>query len=922
MCNDFAPAAFLTPSVSTKRPNRRSEAGRIELLEQRVTPAAIVTHWVGSSGNWTDPAHWDHGVPDNADGNSYTAIVDTGTVDPVVTIDSHIRVSSLTNAETIQLDGAGSAQVGDPVYGAGSLDNSAGSISIGGSAVFTVSGEIAGLTTAKLGNLHVAGGTFALKAALTNTGAVLSIDAPAGAWDLQGGSIVGGTVNATVGSKLQATAGGVLDGVTMNADLEPTSNVLVKNGLILNGTATVGADGRFTFQETQTLNGTGSIFLTENSNNGVFVAGTAPTLTIGSGMTIHGGTQLANGGYIGTVDSTLDSTIVNNGKIAADDAKRLYVSGSKLVNHGALEANDAYLEVGNLSTSSGTITALNNSAIALSGDHWTNTGTISLSVSNLYLYHGTVTTAGLGVVTASNAKIFVDATLDNTGATLSIDSAGWVLEGGTILGGTVQSTHSAALLTTFNRGVLAGVTLNADLDATAGFQNVGVDIQGGLTLNGTATLGELGLLRFAGTQTLGGTGTVVFNDSPHNALVQTGAAPVLTIGSGMTIQGGNGFDGGFIGYSFQYGGAMDGTIINEGKISTSVFGRGLNLNATVVNHGTMETSNGAFLQFTRFSTNSGTLSASNGSLLLITGNNWTNTGTLTVSNAELVLEGSVTTAGLGARSFSGAGVHLRGTVDNTGATLTLDPGATWFLEGGTIKRGIVQSSGGSKLTASQARGSLVGVTLNADLDLTGALFGIFNNGVDIQGGLTLNGTATLGEGAELAFGGTQTLDGTGTVVFNDTTGSALVQVDAAPVLTIGSGITIRGGSSQLVGGEIGYDAAYGSALDGTIINEGTISADVAGASLTLNAGSFVNHGTIEAKNGGTAIITHLTNSSGTLRALQNGVLEIGGQHWTNTGTLSETNGTLFLDGTFTTAGLGTPALSGGFVTIRGTLVNT
>ncbi len=132
MRHDDAPAPALKPSSCAKLPRLRRGAGCLEALEQRVAPAAIVTHWVGLSGNWTDPAHWDAGVPNNADGmgNSYTAIIDVGALNPVVTIDSHIVVSSLTNAEAIQVNANGSAEVGDVHFAPGALDNSAGSISV------------------------------------------------------------------------------------------------------------------------------------------------------------------------------------------------------------------------------------------------------------------------------------------------------------------------------------------------------------------------------------------------------------------------------------------------------------------------------------------------------------------------------------------------------------------------------------------------------------------------------------------------------------------------------------------------------------------------------------------------------------------------------------------------------------------------
>src|SRR5256885_1613575 len=69
---------------------------------------------------------------------------------------------------------------------------------------------------------------------------------------------------------------------------------------------------------------------------------------------------------------------------------------------------------------------------------------------------------------------------------------------------------------------LAGVTLDGTLDLTRG-NNVRARVTGGLTLNGTAMVGDgagaYGELFFDGGQTLGGTGTVVFGASIYNALL-------------------------------------------------------------------------------------------------------------------------------------------------------------------------------------------------------------------------------------------------------------------------------------------------------------------------------------------------------------------------------------------------------------------
>src|SRR5207253_152520 len=85
-------------------PSRRPGAC-IEVLENRVTPSAIVATWNSAvSGKWTDPNNWDiHTVPNNADGNQYTVNIDEGVLNPTITIDADITVSALNSAEAIQV---------------------------------------------------------------------------------------------------------------------------------------------------------------------------------------------------------------------------------------------------------------------------------------------------------------------------------------------------------------------------------------------------------------------------------------------------------------------------------------------------------------------------------------------------------------------------------------------------------------------------------------------------------------------------------------------------------------------------------------------------------------------------------------------------------------------------------------------------
>ena len=113
--------------------------------------------------------------------------------------------------------------------------------------------------------------------------------------------------------------------------------------------------------------------------------------------------------------------------------------------------------------------------------------------------------------------------------------------------------------------------------------------------------------------------------------------------------------------------------------------------------------------------------------------------------------------------------------------------------------------------------TLDGVTLDCDLELAE------DSQVNILDGLTLNGTATIGgspdaTGADLNFVGSQSLEGTGDVVFGSGLGINEITLFVS-TLTVGPNIMIHGSSGTI-----------GSFDSDSLINQGTIEADGSGFS--------------------------------------------------------------------------------------------
>jgi hypothetical protein len=185
-----------------------------------------------------------------------------------------------------------------------------------------------------------------------------------------------------------------------------------------------------------------------------------------------------------------------------------------------------------------------------------------------------------------------------SGGSLSVSSTvhignSLVMTGGALRGGVVTTTNSARLFVAGDGGArsqLDGVTINGEVDLTS--YNAHVTVVNGLTLNGTMYVGGQtppyypASVRFAGSQTLAGQGTVVFQVSDYNqfGIYPQGAA--LTIGPDITLRAGNGLIMG-----------IDGAF-----------------NVSLLNYGTIVAESGSFYADIQNFTNRGSLMANGGTL--------------------------------------------------------------------------------------------------------------------------------------------------------------------------------------------------------------------------------------------------------------------------------------------------------------------
>ncbi|RKZ83649.1 MAG: hypothetical protein DRR19_18800, partial [Candidatus Parabeggiatoa sp. nov. 1] len=250
------------------------------------------------------------------------------------------------------------------------------------------------------------------------------------------------------------------------------------------------------------------------------------------------------------------------------------------------------------------IDASNEIWVGTTGGNWNEAsnwsrGTVPDSTVNVFIQ-----LPGDETITISSGEhhinnLYSDEKIVLSGGTLQVTNTvqvnnEFILSGGTLMGATVIAGKDGQGVTA-NRGTLNGVTMEADMLLTNHSQ---VTIKNGLTLNSTATLGlensgYYGILNFEGTQTLDGTGTVVFaNHSGSNGLRVMQAETTLTIASDITIRGATGL----IGYR--------GNFINHGRILADVERGTITLNG-----------NG-------WRNDGGTIKASEGTTIRLAGNDW------------------------------------------------------------------------------------------------------------------------------------------------------------------------------------------------------------------------------------------------------------------------------------------------------------
>jgi hypothetical protein len=901
---------------------------------------AATCTWNTTNGNWNALANWLDCATGNGNPAKTPGSVDTANIGAagVVTVDTAQSVRNLNNAGQINVDASTLTQFG------GGVTVNTGTINVGGT----------GPATLQMNAGH----------SITNTGGVINI-ANASVMSQGGGAIVGGTINTTGSGVLRAVsnANNYLNGVALNGTLDMATVVSsrnrVINGLTLNGTANINNSGILSFEGTQALGGAGSLVFGGSpvTNNRIALDGNGTT-TFGANTTVRG-----ENGTIGNSNNIGGTQIlVNNGLISADVAGgRIWITTSAVANNHRLEArNGATLDLNSAVTNgaSGTILA-DNGVVLQSGMRVTggaiNTanggvfraisnannyldativngtldmatvsgsrnrivngltlnGTANINNGGILSFEGTQALAGTGTIvfgSSAGNRIALDSPGTTTfaagttvrgqngsiGQAINIGGAQTLVNNGTIsadvAGGTITiNTHpvtNGGTLSALNGGTLV---LSSDVTSTGGGQilaGAGSQVrQNGVTIGGTVNTSGNGL--FSATYNpnnyLDG---VTLNGNLDMASITTSRQRVTA--GGLVLNGQIDINKGGI-LSFEGNGGLSGagTIVFGGDTGnrialdspgTTTFAAGTTVrgqNGTIgqaINIGGAQTL-----------VNNGTISADvAGGTITINTHPVTNGGTLSALNGgTLVLSSDVTSTG-GGQILAGAGSQVR--------------------QNGVTIGGAVNTSGNGLFSATyNPNNYLDGVTLNGNLDMASITT---SRERVTAGGLVLNGQIDINKGGILSFEGNGGLSGVGTIVFGGDTGNRIA-LDSPGTTTFAAGTTVRGHS-----GSIGAALNIGGAQ--TLVNNGTVHADSAGGTITINTHPITNNGLLRASTGTLTVGVPLSGT-GTLQVdaagamnLANGAKTQGQLAMGAAGAaLNLGTGNLTLSGDYTNVGAGT-----------------
>ena len=840
--------------------------GSFSLTTADAAPLSNAGNVVVGSG-----AHLTIGQPAFANSvlNSGKLEVNGGTLDLVnVTVNNAGGTTQVDVSSTLNLAGA---IINDGILTVAGLFNSTGTSSITDAAIaITSTGTLkssSGLLTIdpstidNAGTLEAAGGELDLNdiSSFINSGLLLATSNSL--LVLNGDTVTNsGTVRADAGSTVDLQATTISGGTVTNDGLLEASGGT--SSTIENATS-------FTNSGELLATGSGTTFVLESetvTNTGSVQVNAGATLDL-VGAIVHGGT-LSNGGLLeatGGVSSTIENvtSFANSGELLATGSGTTLVLKSETVtNTGSVQVNaGATLDLVGAIVHGGTVG---------NGGLLEATGGVSSTIENVtsFANSGELLATGSGTTLVLKSETVTNTGSVQVNAGAILDLVGAIVHGGTVsnaglmeaIAGTSNTIENATSFT--NSGELlvtgAGTALVLKSETVTNSGSVQVDI--GTTLNlmsafisGGTVINSALLEATSGASGIGGA-TITNNTAA--TIEATGAGVTLTIGPSSTVTN-NGLmeaiSGGDLIFKTATVANASGTV-EVADASSKIELQGASITGgTVINFGLLEGTSGASAIHTATSITNHT-----GATLGVTGAGVT----LTIDNA-----GTFTNEGELLSTAQGDLILINDTVTNAGGTVQVDANSTLDLHTTTINNGTFINSGLFEATV----GANVIHAADSITNNTGATLEVTGVGVT----LTIDNAGTFTNHGKLL----STAQGD-MILINDTVANAggTVQVDANSTLDLHT-VTFNNGTfinSGLFEATVGANVIHAAT---SITNNTGATLEVTGVGVTLtidNAGTFTNHGKLLSTGQGDLILISDTvaNSGGTVQVDTNSTLDL------------------------------------------------
>jgi len=387
-------------------------------------------------------------------------------------------------------------------------------------------------------------------------------------------------------------------GKTISSGIGNRQALTAQDGLTLDGAFVVSGGSGSSFSTASlngntpyTINGTGVFFL-GSGNNGI--AGNAD-ITLGPDITLSG--------YVGRFSP--GSVLINEGTVHSNLPGELIfgAAGMTVINNGVMKGTDSgSIGIDGNWSNNGSITIQDGGVLSLYGTY-DNQGTMFAIDSTVNL-NGEFTMAGLGSFSRTGGTVTIQGTLNNaTGLVLDSTTGGWLINGGRINGGVIETLDGVSLSAQNRKSILDDVTVDGRVSIGT---SSSIAFLNDLTVNGQVVIaGSTGSLYgsasidSASPVTIDGTGEVFFGGGDN---FLSGTADV-TIGPDVTFRGQSG--------SIRPGSVLtnQGTIHSDSPGTLTIGTTGM----TVTNEGLIKGSGGGNLAVWGLASNDGTFELGPGS---------------------------------------------------------------------------------------------------------------------------------------------------------------------------------------------------------------------------------------------------------------------------------------------------------------------